>query len=455
RAEAGPPDGWARRYEWDRQGRLSATVDGAGERTGYGYDPRDQVVAVDRPGARETYSYNSLMNLAESLGGEHRYWRDCVVAAGPHRFRYDERGRMVERITTTPGFRPRTWRYRWDGFDRLVELDTPDGARWAYAYDAFGRRVGKRRLDTPVAQGEQRIDYLWQGVLLAEAWHREGDRDRATSVERWHYAPGELRPLAKEVQRRPAAADMPAQASAFFPVVTDQLGAPAALFGVDGTSLWEAEQTLWGRARAARALVRARASHEDRDDIGGATCALRFPGQWEDNESGLHYNLNRYYDADTAQYLSPDPIGLAGGMRTQAYVDNPLVRTDPEGLAPCNKPVTRPIGELRSAGLKDAHHVIQDAAVRDLPGYNTNKAPGVQLSGPSTLDGSPHFNATQAQRVQGGGTYGAERQIGYDALRAAGHTDGQATQAIQEADAYFNSIGVNNNTVTRIPGNRR
>jgi len=61
---------------------------------------------------------------------------------------------------------------------------------------------------------------------------------------------------------------------------------------------------------------------------------------------------------------------------------------------------TTPIGELRSAGLKDAHYVIQDAAIRDLPGYDTNKAPGVQLEGPSTQIGTPHYKATQAKEWQ-------------------------------------------------------
>ncbi|RYE99719.1 MAG: hypothetical protein EOO77_35080 [Oxalobacteraceae bacterium] len=35
-------------------------------------------------------------------------------------------------------------------------------------------------------------------------------------------------------------------------------------------------------------------------------------------ESGRHYNLNRYYDPDTGQYLSPDPIGIDGGLQTHA-----------------------------------------------------------------------------------------------------------------------------------------
>ena len=98
--------------------------------------------------------------------------------------------------------------------------------------------------------------------------------------------------------------------------------------------------------------------------------------------------------------------------------------------------------------------MIQDAAVRDLPGYDTNAAPGVQLDGPSTSVGTPHYNATQVQQLAGGGTYGAERSIAYNALRSAGYSDAQATQAIQEADNYFNSIVVNENTPTRIPGNR-
>jgi RHS repeat-associated protein len=112
------------------------------------------------------------------------------------------------------------------------------------------------------------------------------------------------------------------------------------------------------------------------------------------------------------------------------------------------------IGELRSAGLKDAHHTIQDAAVRDLPGYNTNAAPGTQLSGPANVLGTPHYVATQVQRQAGGGTYAAERRIGYEALRRAGLSRENARVEILRADAYFESIGVTPDTTTRIPGNR-
>ena len=56
---------------------------------------------------------------------------------------------------------------------------------------------------------------------------------------------------------------------------------------------------------------------------------LRFPGQYYDQESGLHYNRHRYYDPETAQYLTPDPLGLEGGRRPQAYVENPNTSIDP------------------------------------------------------------------------------------------------------------------------------
>lgn len=153
-------------------------------------------------------------------------------------------------------------------------------------------------------------------------------------------------------------------------------------------------------------------------------------------------------EAGEALYRASESMLNATGQRM--YVVAPNGPATAQTVA-----ITQAIGELRAAGAKDAHHVIQDAAVRDLPGYNTNAAPGVQLHGPSTSQGTPHYNATQAQRGAGGGTYGAERQIAYDALRSAGYSEAQATRVITEADRYFNSIGVNENTSTRIPGNRR
>jgi RHS repeat-associated protein len=62
----------------------------------------------------------------------------------------------------------------------------------------------------------------------------------------------------------------------------------------------------------------------------------RFPGQYYDRETGLHHNGFRDYHPTTGRYIESDPVGLAAGLNTYAYVNsNPLRFIDPKGtIAP-------------------------------------------------------------------------------------------------------------------------
>jgi RHS repeat-associated protein len=60
---------------------------------------------------------------------------------------------------------------------------------------------------------------------------------------------------------------------------------------------------------------------------------FRFPGQYYDQEAGLHYNYHRYYYPKTGRYITPDPICFAEGINLYAYVQNtPISWIDPLGL---------------------------------------------------------------------------------------------------------------------------
>jgi RHS repeat-associated protein len=80
----------------------------------------------------------------------------------------------------------------------------------------------------------------------------------------------------------------------------------------------------------------------DRSTFGAATPApgsrvttpFRAPGQLADPETGLYYNRCRYYDPETGHFISPDPIGLAGGENLYAPGPNPIGWYDPMGWDP-------------------------------------------------------------------------------------------------------------------------
>gem|GEM_PF-2969008 len=145
----------------------------------------------------------------------------------------------------------------------------------------------------------------------------------------------------------------------------NHLGTPQAVTDEDGNIVWQADYKPFGEA------IPGSSSVEN---------SFRFPGQYYDAESGLHYNWHRYYDPKTGRYLTPDPIGLAGGINLYGYViGNPVNWGDPLGLIITfgqdrQDKLRSMVGELRNNPIMSnivgyLDNIPQEIKISHVPGY--------------------------------------------------------------------------------------
>jgi RHS repeat-associated protein len=98
---------------------------------------------------------------------------------------------------------------------------------------------------------------------------------------------------------------------------TDHLGTPRRLSDENGNIVWSWESKAFS----------------DDEAVGSVEFNLRFAGQYFDDETSTHYNINRDYNPKTGRYIESDPIGFDGGINSYGYVaGNPLVSVDELGL---------------------------------------------------------------------------------------------------------------------------
>ncbi|WP_420497523.1 RHS repeat-associated core domain-containing protein [Xenorhabdus griffiniae] len=76
------------------------------------------------------------------------------------------------------------------------------------------------------------------------------------------------------------------------------------------------------------------------------------------------YTRYRYYSAVAGQYLTPDPLGLAGGFNPYSYVHNPTGWIDPFGLAKC------PLPPKKINLTKDGVQHVKDRHVGNVDGWS-------------------------------------------------------------------------------------
>ncbi|WP_329582352.1 DUF6531 domain-containing protein [Kitasatospora sp. NBC_01250] len=293
--------GGPREFVLDAVGRVTA-VRAAGWTENYSYDPAGNLTAADWPAS----------SAGRAALGARSYAGTRLVSAGRVGYAYDAARRMTLRQVARQSREPDTWRYTWDAQDRLTGVTTPDGACWQYLYDPLGRRIAKQRLDGSAVV--ERTEFTWDGSTLAEQTTHAPYLPGPHTLSWDHDG---LHPLAQtETIAAPGRSER-----RFFAIVTDLVGTPVELVDTATDSVaWRATATLWGATSW---------------PAGSATYTpLRFPGQYFDPETRLHYNHHRYYDPETARYVSPDPLGLAPAQNYEAYVHNPHTWTDHLGLSP-------------------------------------------------------------------------------------------------------------------------
>ncbi|MBN6040238.1 RHS repeat-associated core domain-containing protein [Amycolatopsis sp. 195334CR] len=290
--DAGQAPVQRRAFEYLADGKLAALQEDVGGRTALTRDAAARIVAISAAHGAEELRYDGAGNLVA--------WPGSTAIS----FDHDHFGRRVRRREAHPRGE-RVWHYEWTG-ERLTGLRTPEGDRWRYRYDPLGRRIAKQRL-RPDGGIAETTSFVWDGATLIEQIRVA---DGVTESTTWNHLPGTATPVT-QLDRGPAG-------ERFHSVITDAVGTPTELVDEHGQLAWHSRRTLWGRELPSSA---ARAS-----------TPLRFPGQYADPESGLHYNVFRYYDPASARYLSQDPLGLTAGPNPFAYVGDPFGDSDVLGL---------------------------------------------------------------------------------------------------------------------------
>ncbi|EFO3938665.1 hypothetical protein DMN11_24255, partial [Escherichia coli] len=306
-----------RQYSYSGEDELLKTRHSRRGETDYFYDPTGRITACrsEDEGYLASWQYDAAGNLLGRRAGERATAENSVVPfnrlmsyRGVH-YRYDEFGRAVEKEG-----RSGTQSYRYDAEHRMVEVTTARGT-YRYVYDALGRRTEKQHI-SPDGKPYNRTKFLWDGMRLAQESRPEG-----TGSLYIYRDPGSYEPLARVDK---AGKEGPNRILYFH---TDVNGAPEEMTDSDGRIVWETGYQVWGNTIQEK-------------DHGGVEQNLRYQGQYLDRETGLHYNLHRYYDPDVGRFMVTDPISIRGGINLYQYGPNPLGWIDPWGLAGTRLPRT-------------------------------------------------------------------------------------------------------------------
>ena len=330
----------AKSYVWGINDRLLKIIDDLHRETIFSHDPFGSLVSA-RYGDNsfEMRIPDAVGNLFKTLPQKDREYGPAGQLLAVHsnkgttRYEYDVEGNLIRKIDNGN----RVWHYVWNGSGMLQKVVRPDGKEVLFEYDALGRRIKKTFNyktthwvwdgNNPLHEWQEPVKFLASQILLQQSPRIDEvaadlrdaqltsiqpngppiERGTKESPITWLFEPDSFTPMAKIV------------GDETYSIVTDYLGTPAKIFDKHGEAVWSADISVWGELR----------------NLSGEKdfCPFRWPGQYDDSETGLYYNRFRYYDPSAGQYVSQDPIGLNGSSPSiYGYVNDVNIKLDLLGL---------------------------------------------------------------------------------------------------------------------------
>jgi len=272
-------------YQFDKVGNITnRTTDTTP--TSYGYDKTYQLTTA----GAESFSYDKVGNRTSNGGSANA--NNQLTANATASYSYDANGNTTSKTVGT-----QVTTYAYDVRDRLAQVTLPDGRTATYTYDPFGRRTKK-------AVAGVVTYYLYSDEGLIGEYATDGANSKA-----YTWQPDGIWGTNPVTQ---------IEGGTTYYYHNDHLGTPQRMTDESGNVVWSAIYSAFGKATV----------------TGTITNNLRFPGQYFDEETGMHYNWQRYFDAESGRYVSVDPLGFrAKDVNLYRYVqNNPINFVDPSGL---------------------------------------------------------------------------------------------------------------------------
>lgn len=327
-------DGNSVDYTLDDAGRLTA-LDASvlsGRSEAFTLDANSNRLTHSRTGSG-TWVYDNAGQLTQ---------RPAAGGTGTVDYQYDASGNLTQKTDTTKSEPARTTRYAWDALKRLSEVRDGAGELIArYSYDPFDRRIrkelGNSTTLSTAGPGASDIRNATTHYLQSE-WGTLAEADGNGKVRTVYGWNPQSESGTAPIYARLANTSQPGTWRTVY-YHNDHLGTPQRITDAAGAVVWSASYDAYGKATTQTTVNPATA----------VTSNLRYPGQYWDAETGLHYNDRRYYDPDVGRYTARDPIGFEGGINLYAYAGaSPNRFVDPTGelgfLVPVGAAIARAAG---------------------------------------------------------------------------------------------------------------